>query len=360
MGLINYNPQLDDDYSSEVIRLARERSPDIDAWMVEQRYLQETHEENLSPLWLRNRIVIKICDELNQMGVRIHKEPDDICDDPKLVYTVLMLRMKFDDDHLFGIFRDHLDLLEQIRGDLTPDALVDIITWCRRYLPLDDGWELLNDVLTDQPGLIDGETEIFLKRLKEAFERVDRLGLPDVTVEVNEEVMTRYIRFIGKRNDYITDLADRLWCKLGSTEFEQASRRRLIHNVIENGLEKHLGSRACMVRVLPKFEGVNLHDLMQVYEFLKFARAPYKKLWANCLDYYAGTEKIKCPYHIQVLILATLVVDCPHPTGLDAHIAYELDQYLDVLGCEAIDALKAEFKVLLQNLVNPLELNYVE
>ena len=77
MGVISYQPGIEDEYSAEVIRLARERSPNVNNWIVEQRYLLETDEENLSPEWFRNRCCVKIVNEdFDLLGIRLNMDVD--------------------------------------------------------------------------------------------------------------------------------------------------------------------------------------------------------------------------------------------------------------------------------------------
>lgn len=358
MGQINYNPELDDDYSSEVIRLARERSPDIDEWITTERYLRETTEDNLSPLWLRNRCIINICRELGEMGIQIQKDPDLVCDEPKLVYAVLMLRKKFNDDDLFELFRDHRDLFNTIREDLNGESLVNIIAWCRENLPLDEGWALLGETLDENPGIFDGETSKFVDDLRQILEQVDNLGEPDVTVELDPDLVLRYIQVLSKRAELVKKLANQLWSRAGAGDYERQAREKIINRIVDSGFEKELGSRECMMQNLEMFGrfGTESHDAVMM--FLDKVRPAYKHKWPHCLEYYFGEEHKTCPDSMVAVMLATLIVDSPS-RSMNSHAGYRaLSEVEDQLGTEACNKLREMFESMLKNLVDVLELNY--
>lgn len=357
MGLINIDPSIDDDYSAEVIRLARERSPDIDNWLTTEQYLNETHPDNLSPLWLRNRCIVKICSELDDMGVRVQRDPDDVCDAPEMVYFVLMLRTKFDPEHLFETLRDHRDLFETVRAELNGESLETIISWCKENLPLDEGWGLLGRVSDENPGIVDGENMNFVSSLRVIVERVDALGDPDITSEQDQDLVLRYIQFLAKRTDYIRQIAYDIWANR-CEDFQRKSRRTLIDNLIDSGFEKTLAERGVIDQILPVFEGLHLNDLNEVVEFLNHQRKPFKKSWSHCLEYYAGEERKHCPDSVLALMLATLIVDCPDLQHVRTYIQQEVDDHLDVLGEQACAAISERFNDMLSNLINPMEISY--
>ena len=360
MGAINYQPSIEDDYSAEVIRLARERSPDIDAWFVEQRYLSEALEESLTPLWFRNRCIVKICEELNSWGVTINRDVDELCEQPVAVYGLLALRRKLDDDVLFETMKDHRELFEMIACSLDDDPFRRYLDWCIEWLRLDEGWELVRQMEELYDGLLGGDSREFVEHIKLACDRVDDLGVPDVTSEVDEETVFKFVRILGKRVEFIRKIADSLWANASEDEFKRTARRAMINNALDGKFEAELGSRDNLKRNAAKLEALDLNDTDKVREFIASARTPYLKRWNHCLEYYCVEEERKCPTSVQVIMVSTLIADATNRLNLESEITDKIMSYEDRLGSDAVRQIVEVFKSMLKNMVEPMELNYNE
>ena len=360
MGAINYQPSIEDEYSAEVIRLARERSPEIDAWFVEQRYLSEALEESLTPLWFRNRCIVKICEELNGFGVTINRDVDELCDQPIVVYGLLALRRKLDDDTMFELMKDHRDLFETIVGSLDDDPFRKYLDWCIEWLRLDEGWELIRQMEDLYEGLLDGDSRELTEHIKLACDRVDDLGIPDVTSDVDEETMFKFVRILGKRVEFIKKIADSLWANAAEDEFKRTSRRSMINNALDGKFEVELGSRENLKRNAAKLEALDINDPDKVRAFIAEARAPYLKRWSHCLEYYCGEETRNCPTSVQVIMVATLIADVDNRLNLESEVTDKIMSYEDRLGTDAVKRIVEVFKSMLINMVEPMELNYNE
>lgn len=359
MAVLTNIPQLEDDYSAEVIRLARERSQNIDAWIVEQKYLLETSEENLSPLWLRNRCVIKICEDLTEMGIVIQKDPDDICDSPEWVYTVLMLRKKFDPDELCDLLKSHSELHGDLVAELDGESITTIIDWCGSNLPLDEGWGLLKKMSDENPGMIGSDTREFISMLKGVLRKLDNLGAADITEDIHPELVTKYVGFLGKRLEYIRQTAYSIWVNAGVNEYEKTSRKRIIDNYLDGEFESHLGTRKAMIAIgNDKLDSLNLADRSACSKFIEKIREPYKKHWKHDLAYYIGDETRKCSEGILAIMIARTVVDAPSVISAKNCFESYVGEYAGQLTTEDLEKVEAFGEQLLQNLVNPVEVNY--
>ena len=359
MGMLNIQPRIDDDYSAEVIRLARERSPAIDAWIVEQRYLNEVTEDSLSPLWFRNRCTIMLCEELADMGIVVNQDFDDVCDHPDMVYSVSMLRSKFDDEKLFDLFKSHRDLFDLIVSEQNTDAFEIIIDWTRDNLPLDEGWQLISDTLDDNPGVFESDDK-FVERLQIIIDRVESLGEPDVTDEVNQETVDKFINFLSRRQKYIMDVVEMIWVKPSSSEEQQQTRRNTMSRIIFGGFEKELGSKSCIASNAREFEGIDLIDDEKVCAFLDKIRKPYLKKWKHCLEYYFGEDKKDIDTKNLILMYVTMIVDTPRSCVPESQIAQKLQTYEEYLGTETVKVLTALFADIAKKINALPEFKYYE
>ena len=78
MGIVNREQPFDDSYSKEIIQRIREISADLDEYLVTQKYLIETPEENLSPVWIRNRLITGLIDQLSDIGIQLELDPSKV------------------------------------------------------------------------------------------------------------------------------------------------------------------------------------------------------------------------------------------------------------------------------------------
>ena len=59
------------------------------------------------------------------------------------------------------------------------------------------------------------------------------------------------------------------------------------------------------------------------------------------------------------IMIAAMVVDCPHQLNLNTAIPAKIEEYVDQLGDDSVNALKDAFSDLMSNLSKPVEVNYV-
>ena len=148
-----------------------------------------------------------------------------------------------------------------------------------------------------------------------------------------------------------------LWSKLGLSEYEKNARANLVHKIVEN-IEPQLGTSKCISSVADKLEQIDLNDTDAVIAFLNEARKPYLASWPTCLEFYTGSERKQCTDSMLAVMLATLIVDCAHPTAYKSAISGKLDDFRDQLGEDSVSAIRDRFDNMLANLVNPLEISY--
>jgi len=357
--MLNYQPSADDDYSAEVISLARERSPEIDSWFVEQRYLNEAVEDCLNPLWFRNRCIIMICEELEKMGIVVNKNFDDVCDDPGMVYTVLMLRAKFDHDKLKDLLKSHRDLFDIMYAESDEEMFERLIEWTQDVLPLDEGWQLISDTLDDNPGIFDVNAE-FVRNMRTVIEEIDSLGEPDVTESVDQELVIKFIDFLMKRQKYVMSVLESIWIMRVDNAAIQNTRRKTMEAVVFGGYEKELGSKSCIEEHALKFSGLDLTDRDAIESFLNEIRAPYLKKWSHCPEFYFGDEKKNLKAVDMVVMFATWMVDYPTAATLQPGILQKIASYEEYLGTDVVKTLTDLFNDTISQHVTLPEINYNE
>ena len=294
------------------------------------------------------------------MGVRINRDLDELCEQPPVVYGILALRRKLDEDTLFETMRDHRDLFEVITSSMDDDPFRRYLDWCIEWLRLDEGWELVRQMEELYSGIIEGDTVEFVQHLKIAVDRVDDLGIPDVTSEVDEATMFKFVRILGKRVEFIKKIADPLWANAAENEYKRTARRAMVNNALDGTFEVELGSRDNLKRNAAKLEALDLNNSDAVREFIASARTPYLKRWNHCLEYYCVDEVRQCPTSVQVIMVATLIADASNRLNLEAEITDKIMSYEDRLGTDAVNKIVDVFKSMLVNMVEPMELNYNE
>jgi hypothetical protein len=353
MGVISYQPGIEDEYSAEVIRLARERSPNVNNWIVEQRYLLETDEENLSPEWFRNRCCVKIVNEdFDLLGIRLNMDVDVALDHADLVYGILMLRSKFDPDNMFMLLKRHPELMDAIESCTDEDLLGFIVSWCHANMPTDEGWEMLNTRLYERTSIFESEPKL-RELLMELIERIRVNGEPDVTSEADEGQILAMMSFLSQRVKIIREMVDAMWCKCVEG-FKRESRQRVIDNLMQ-GFEKELGSRESLVKFASEFMGVDVKCRESVHEFLKKIRAPYTHKWKHAIEYYFTGDK-KASEGQVALMFATMYVDCPDRLHARTWITSELMNHVDQLSSEGVQELLAKYETM--HIINLPDMEY--
>ena len=357
MGVVHYEPQIEDDFSAEVIRLARERSPDIDDWFNARKYILEISDDEITPLWLRKRCISLVLDELEERGLRINLDPIQIFGDPEMIYTVLMLLKKFSDVGLKQLFKDHPALLEEVKSNIGPDVLETIIEWCAEYMPLDDGWTLVKQAWDDYPGVIDGESKEFIDYIQNISDAVDALGDPDISYFVDEDLYLKYVQFLMKRQNFVRAYCD-MWINRGENNYQRQSRAHMIDSYLGKGFEKELADKNVFSKWAEEFEHLPMDNFVAVCEFLEKIRKPFRTRWSHDLAHYCCKETVGCPDNMLTIMIAALVVDCPTQLSLNSAIPDKIEEYIDQLGQDAVNQLKDAFADLMSNLSKPVEVSY--
>ena len=358
MGVVHYEPQIEDDFSAEVIRLARERSDDIDDWFNARKYILEISDDEITPLWLRKRCLTLVMDELAERGININVDAVQVFSDPQLIYTVLMLLSKFSEENLKKLLKDHPPLMEAVESNLGPDLFETIVDWCDEFLPLDDGWTLVKRTFDEYPGVLDGESQKFIQHVQGVVDAVNRLGDPDISYFVDEDLYLKYVQFLLKRQQFVRAYCD-MWINRGENDYQRKSRADMIDAYLGRGFEKELASKEVFVKWADAFEHLDLGDLQAVIGFLEKIREPYRCRWAHDLKHYCCEEHVACPDSMLTIMIASMVVDCPHQLNLNTAIPAKIEEYVDQLGNDSVNALKDAFADLMSNLSKPVEVNYV-
>ena len=359
MGMLNIDPACDDPYSAEVIRLARERSESIDNWFAEKRFLNESNEDSLGLSWFRNRVTIMLCEELKEMGILVNKDFDEVCDEPQLVYAVSMLRSKFDDIKLESALKAQRSLFDDIYGDIDEDTFDRIIDWFYDNVQIDEGWQLIHDTMEEQPGIFSAD-EKFVENLRLICDKIDMLGEPDVATESDPELVAKYIRFLGKRQQYILEFAKKLLVRPGDTEFIAKTRTDGLERLVNGGFEKELGLKRVISDHIDEFSQVNLEDSEAVSKFLDTIRSEFKSRWLHCPEAYFDDDETECTEKLQVVMFATMIVDAPHRSMYKSDVVDKLMSYEEHLGSDTVKLLVDQFNSYSKNMIDTVEINYHE
>ena len=360
MGMLNIDPACDDQYSAEIIRLARERSESIDNWFAEQRFLNEANEDSLGLSWFRNRVTIMLCEELKEMGILVNKDFDEVCDEPQLVYAVSMLRSKFDDIKLEAALKAQRSLFDDIYGDIDEDTFDRIIDWFYDNVQLDEGWQLIHDTMEEQPGIFSAD-EKFVENLRLICDKIDMLGEPDVATESDPELVRKYIVFLAKRQTYILEVAKKLWIHEGDDQSKISARTSILEKMVLGGFEKELGLKQVISDHIDEFSQVDLSCNKSVGEFLSKIRCfEFKRRWQHCPEFYFGDNDTACTDKWQVLMFATFIVDAVDRTDYRTEVENKLFSYEEHLGEDTVRQLIDLFRTYTKNMVDTLEINYHE
>ena len=323
MGIVNHEQPYDDEYSREIIAKARELSSDIDEYVLTQEYLVETPEENLTPLWLRNRLIGKIIEELVGFGIVISMDPDDIMDQPLMVDAVLTLRSKFDPDKFKQFVTDHTDMRDDLEQIVDDDCVTDVIEYCNRVMTLDEGWDSLARICANRPGFIQSN-EKFNELLSEAFKACDRIGDAPAVQDRDMDRMLEYSKYLAERRIKIRSVASAIH---SITEHGWLPKQRDV--VVSQAMQRFESelSRPSTVRQY-------LDGELDIKTFVTQKRQFFLTKWNHCLDYWATTaDEEALPSKLEAAILvATLYVDAPDPDHAQVYVMEIFDGMADALG----------------------------
>lgn len=323
MGILYHEQEFDDDYSRDIIARIRDLSPELDDYVVTEKYLLETQPENLTPLWLRNRLLVKTIDQLTDRGIFLNQDTDDALDAPILVDAIITLRAKFDDDRLYAFLVKHQAIRDELNELLDDDCLTDVIACCARNVPLDEGWESLNTLINNRPGIL-RSTKEFNDLILKTFERCDRLGDNEVVPEDDMDKMLSYVKFLGERKSKILSIAQTIY-SADDHGTPNEDKKELVAEVMQT-FEKQLSHP----RALRQF----VDEEFTPKSFIEKLRSFYVSTWNHCFEYYITADHQQViPSDLEMAILvATLYVDAPDPDHARVHVVEVFENLIDQLG----------------------------
>jgi len=328
MGIVYHEQPFDDTFSQDIIRRIRENSTDLDDYVITQKYLIETQEENLTPAWLRNRLVCKVIEYLSDLGILINFDTDQLADQPLLVDAVVTLLAKFGEDRFNLFLNEHKDLANDISQLLDDDCIDDIIGCCNRAVPLDEGWESLQTLLTDRPGFF-GSDDTFNELVTAAVAYSDRLGDEEMfTGDDDMSKLLQYNEYLMKRKEKIKSIVNLIWCLdngFNPNAPEYIARQSAVSLQMKE-FEKEL-SRPSIIRQFIDGE-------VPPKQFVEQRRSFFLSKWKHCLEYWVSTaDKAAIPSTLEAAILvATLYVDAPDPEHARVYVVQTFENLIDVLG----------------------------
>lgn len=354
MSMIHVDEAIEDSYSQEIIQRARELSPAIDEYVATETYLRETLPESVTPEWLRNKLVRSVLEELEAQGVSIAMEIDAMLDSPELVYNIMTLRAKIDEDKMFKLFHRSTDIAARVREFVTNDVdcLSDIIEYCHEVLPLDEGWESLVNLEENHPGVL-VSNDAFARFLDRVFQRLDRLGEPDITDTVDPDEVAKYTKCLIDRRKRIQNVATTIYAE-GRLETNVKDQRSAAVATVMRKFERQL-SEPQIVEAYAKRNSIEALYGGTIKEsdfaFLRKARAPYLEKWDHTFEYWVKHQD-SLPTELNIAILiATLYVDCAPEANPRVYVLEAFEQYVGQFSQERYASLREMIDTALSNLV---------
>lgn len=345
MGLVITDKSIDDSYSGEVIRKAMTLSPEIDEYVTTQQYLRETPEENLTPAWLRNKVLTIVLAQLEDRGIKFNIAESVALDDPLAVQALLFLRSKFDRDSLYDLFRSHQDVVDYVR-EITDDVdcIGDIIGYCYRLFYIDDGWKALGEFVDMKPGVIES-TAAFTDELDEVMTRLDSLGATSVMTDYNGAVIGSYLNYLGKRKSSIEKLAKTIYSTSISVEsntITTGSSKCIAVEAFMSGFERELARPNVVENLDPDDHNIDVNKI----------RAKFKSRWQHTLDYWVTPEHAnQYPTELAfAVMIATMYHDLGAKPAARAQIVGIFEEMGDMLG-DRYEKFRAMLDNALGNLV---------
>ena len=327
MGVIQREPSFDAKYSQEIIARARELSPEIDEYIITQRYLVETPEENLTPEWLRNRVLIMTIEQLGMLGIFVNQSADSILDQPLFIDAVLTLRSKFDPDRLYSFLSKHQTIRDEISQLIDDDCIEDVVRCCSRLLPLDEGWESIVNLLDNRPSML-RSTGVFNTKLTEVLDRCDRLGDDPMFSDDDTERMLGYAKFLADRKTKICDIAASIYSTNVAGEKSQEKMEIVASSM------KYFESQLSRPETIRQF----IDGEFSPNSFIEKIRSFYVSKWRHCLEFYLAQENTNdvdpryFPSDLEAAIMvATLYVDAPDKTHARVFVLETFENSADQL-----------------------------
>lgn len=344
MSVLYHTESSDDSYSHETIAKAMELSPAADDYVTMQTYLRETLPESVTPEWLRNRLVRLLLEELEALGVSIAMEIDAMLDSPELVTNILVLRAKFDPDRMYELLRNRPSVANDIREFLADDdCIMNIVGYLHEVLPLDEGWESLVRLDESRPGVL-MSTEKLIETMESVFERLDRLGEPDITENVSMDKVQEFTKAVVERRERIGKVAEAIYAEgkieAGAKEVRLAAVRNLLPQF------EHELSRPKMVEKWNTVGGCP-------FKFISEVRKPYLPKWTHTIEHWIRPEfRNSVPTELQMAFLvATLYVDAPDQEKARLHVLETFENVIDQFDAVRRDKFRKMIDDALSNLV---------
>lgn len=290
MSIVQQELTIEDRYSQEVITKASELSEEVKNYLTEERYLVEVDEEALSPLWIRNRVLRILLDDLNEIGIFFNRETDDLLDDVIMHQAIFFLCSKFDNDKLFELIHNNEQLVELLKeASSGTDCITAVISTMNETFPLDEGWEYLAN-----RGVVIGSDDTFVEFMQSIFDKIDSYGDPSYESTMTTEEMVAYLQYVEKRNAIIEKMA--CSCFPVTVKDPQSTavitsdsqKQYMIRHYMES-YEKQLLRGDDLIQCVRIFHDTELTDDQKVAKFNKL-RDKYKYVWKHDIRYFSRRE----------------------------------------------------------------------
>lgn len=324
MGIVLQEQQFDDDYSKEIIAKVRELSVELDEWIATESYLLETSQENVNSLWIRNRLLTKVIDQLNDYGIIFSQDIDQMLDSPLMIDTILTLRAKFDPDRLYAFLRNHQSLREDIEEIIGDDCIEDVISLCSRTMSLDEGWESLSKVIGANSNVF-GSTGVFNDLLDDVIARCKRLGDEEIVPNDDMNKLLQYTKFLSERKNKIASIVSIIY-----STTEQGSQIKDKMEIALNAM-REFETELSRPKAIREF----IDDTeFTPKSFVEKRRMFYVSKWRHCFEYWIQPEhQTLLPSDLEAAILvATLYVDAPDPEHARVYVVETFENLIDQLG----------------------------
>lgn len=323
MGIVNHDQPFDDTYSQDIIQRIRSVSTDLDEYVVTQQFLVETQEENLSPLWLRNRLLVKLVEQLHELGIYINLDTDDAIDQPVFVEAIITLFAKFGENRLYEFMKEHRDVADEVMQILDVDCVSDVVEYLNRTFPLDEGWNSIAALLDNRPGIL-RSTSDFVELISDTYDEVCKLGEEELVPESDMDKMLRYNSYLMERKKKISNIACAIYA-IDENGKDNQDKRQIVRERMIN-FEKEL-SRPSAIREFIDGE-------VEPKQFVEQRRMFFLSKWKHCFEYWVSVaDEAAIPSEIEAAILvATLYVDAPDPEHARIYVVSTFENLLDQFG----------------------------
>lgn len=347
MSIVQQELTIEDRYSQEVINTARTISTEVNNYLVEQRYFFETPEDNLSPLWIRNRVLLILIDELSEIGIFFNRESDDLVDDVIMHQAIFFLTNKFNPDKLFDVIKDNVELVDLLREACGgSDAVTQVIEVMHNTYPLDEGWEYLYN-----RGVVIGSDEVFNTLMESIFERIDSYGEPSYEATYTPDQMLSFLDYVNTRNATIEQMA----CSVFPVTEKDPNSEEVITSDMQQryaikkymeSYEKQLMTGDNIIKYINIFIDETLSDdeKLSKYEAL---RQPYVQGWKHRIEMFYKSKNMLFDYEVALIVASHYQINMTSDQ-LRAAVTATLNDYSD-MGDKCLE----RFKICLDRMIIP-------